>query len=256
MRNLTFGYGYASEIATASATTTAAGNYAAENAIALARGDTWKASGTSAGRLILDFGSPVTPTFLGLANCNWSGWGTTKLQHSPDGAAWTDFLTLSGLPSVDSVQDWAAILAAAPAKQFWCLYWAAPSAAPEVGVFYLGTALTLTKNPSYPMTREFVFNVARDRSEGAVVQAEQTARTLTRFDMVWSTLTATLRDEIETVVLAVDGPLEPFWLIPIDESGSSTSGRAYLGRHEAFSIAARRRYIDTYEIGFSFLEEV
>lgn len=256
MRNLVFGYGYSSEGATGSATLTASG-YSATNVVDLARGTTWLSSGTTASqKLILDLGSAKTPTFLGLANCNWSVWGTTKLRHSPDGATWTDFLTLSGLPSVDSVQDWAAILTAAPSRQWWCLEWAAPSAAPEVGVFYLGTAVTLTKNPSYPTIDEDVYGVARESSEGGVVVAEELHRRLARFDLVWDPCDSTERDEILTVIRSEGGPLRPFWMIPIDESGSSSSGRAYLVRYAPTTQAVRRRFLNTYSLGLPLLEEV
>lgn len=255
MRNIVLGTGYLSDLAAASAVSTASG-YDPKNAVSLARGTTWKAGGTSGERLILNTGSAIAPTFLGIANANWSAWGTTKLQHSTDGSTWVDFLTLSSLPSVDALHDYFSKLTAAPSRSWWALYWASPSAAPEVGVFYLGTYTELTKNPAYGAVREPIFNVARRASEGRVIVAEKTARILTRFILSWPTNTAAESDQIENLILGEDGPLRPFWYVPIDESGSSTAGRAYLVRYEPLTLAIRRRFQSRYELGLTLLEEV
>lgn len=257
MRNIILGGAYLSEGASASANGTAAG-YAAANAVALDRGSTWKADGTSSEWLALDLGSAKTPTFLGIANANFTKWTSAKLQHSSDGSAWTDFLDpLPSLPAVDSTQDYWVTLTAAPSRQHWRIFFTTVTAAPELALFYLGTQTLLSKNPAYgEAVEEDVFNVAREKSEGEVLVAEETARRLARFDYVWPTQTAAERDEIRDFIRIEGGPLRPFFFVPIDESGSSTAGRAYLVRYEPLSLAVRRKFHARYSMGFSLLEEV
>lgn len=256
MRNIVLGTGYLGGYATPSATSTASG-YAAANTATLARGTTWKAGASGAQKLIFDLGTTFTPTFLGIANANWSAFGANaRLQYSSDGSSWTTQYTFASLPSTDYLEDYFAILAAAPARRYWALDFPSSTAAVEVGVFYLGYQTTLSKNPNYGATEEDVYNVEMDRSEGRVVVSDKAARRLTRFEMAWERGTSSMRDEIRSLIRGEEGPLRPFWFVPIDESGSSQAGRAYLGRYVPLSFPVRRKFLDRYEYGLSFLEEV
>ena len=256
MRNIVLGYGSLQGAASATATSTAAG-YQPANPTTLARGTTWKAGASGDQSLVYEFGSAITPTFLGVANANWSKFGAgARLRHSNDGVSWTNYYTLASLPSTDFLEDFFAILTAAPARPWWSLQFPASSAAVEIGIFYLGYQLTLAKNPSYGAIEEDVYNVELDRSEGRVVVADRAARRLSRFEMAWERGKVTDRDEVRTILRGEDGPRRPFWFVPIDESGSSTAGRGYIGRMVPLSFPVRRKFFDRYEYGLNFLEEV
>ncbi len=258
MVNARFGYGYLSGSATGSADSTASG-YDAANAVALDRGTTWLSGGTSDQRLILNCGSAVTPTFLGIAGGNWSVWGTVTFQYSTTGLAgsWTTQQTLSGLGArTDSIEDYYEKVTAAPSKQFWCLHWSAPSAAPEVACFYLGTLATLTENYAFPAEEQDVFNVDTQTTEGKVVMAEETARRLARWPLLWDVVTSTTRDTLRTIVRSEGGPKRPFWFAPVDESTSNDYGLAYLVRYEPSILSMKRPYTGIYEVALPLLEEV
>ena len=259
MVNARFGYAYLSSTATASATLTASG-YAASNAVALDRGTTWKSSGTTASQqLILNMGAAITPTFFAVAGGNYSGWGTTLLRYSSTGlaASWTTINTLAGLGSLtDSTQDYYEKVTSAPSRQYWCLEWSAPSAAPEVAIFYLGTLATLTENYAFPETQEDVYNVDIQQSEGKVIVAEQTARLLTRWPLLWDVVSSTTKGTLQTIVQSEGGPKRPFWFVPIDESTSNDYGRAYFIRYQNPSMAFKRAFTGIYEVAVPLLEEV
>lgn len=250
-------YGYASSGATASADTTASG-YDAANAVEIERATGWKASGTSAGRLILHAGSAITPTGLGICGGNYSAWGTVTLQHSTDGSSWTTFATLSSLPSVDSSQDYYLDFVAAGltpvAKAWWALRWAAPSAAPELSVFYLGTLVTLLDSPDLPYNEGPVYGINLKESEGRIVNSERVARRRMRFNPTWDVLSA-VKDQLLTLTDSEDGPHRPFFWVPMDESGSSTAGRAYLVRYQPLELPIQRLY-GHYVLALPMLEEV
>lgn len=249
-----FLYGYSSSGATMSATVTGAG-YDAANAVALDRGTTWKGSGTSAQRLIMHTGSAISPSGLGISAGNYSVWGTTVLQHSTDGVTWTTYATLTVSGLTDSVQDYFDTLTPI-SKSWWCLYWAAPSAAPEVGIFYLGTLTTIADNYVHPFDESDVYGVDVQTSEGRVIVAEQVARRRNRFLLDFGNTTTAVRDSVRTIIQSEGGPLRPFYFVPIDESGSSTEGRAYFVRYEPAAFGMRRIFTNVHEFSLPLLEEV
>lgn len=251
-------YGYASSGATMTADYTATG-YAAENAVALDRGTSWKSSGTADQRLILHAGSSITPTGLAVSAGNYSGWGTTTLEYSTTGLAgsWTSQTTLTGIGSrTDSIEDYYIKLTGAPAKPYWALHWAAPSAAPEVAVFYLGTLTTLADNYDFPSEGSDVFGVDVQTSEGQVVVTERVARYRERFLLKFGVTTLSMRDTVRTILKTENGPLRPFYFAPIDESTTNDYGRAYLVRFEPMAFGWRRLYSDPTEFSVPLLEEV
>lgn len=255
-----FGYGNLSGTGTASADYTAAG-YDAANVVALDRGTTWLSSGTADQRLIVNCGAAITPTFLGLAGGNWSGWGTVTLQYSSTGLAgsWTTQQTLAGLGSrTDSVEDYYEKVTSAPARQYWCLHWSASSSAPEVALFYLGTLATLIENYGFPGDERDVYNVDVQQSEGKVIMAEQVARRLAAWVLGWSPTLSTVRDQVRTIIQSEGGPKRPFWFVPVDESTSNDYGRAYLVRYQNPSFAMKRPLSTTeiYDFVVPLLEEV
>ena len=254
--NARLGYGYLTDGATASATVTASG-YSASNAVVLDRSTSWKGTGTSAQRLMLNTPSAITPTFLGICGGNYSVWGTTVLQRSDDGVTWTNYLTLTGHASrTDTVQDYFEDLTAAPTKSWWCLYWAAPTAAPEVAVFYLGTVAILTDNYSFPVKEMDVYNVDVQSTEGRILQREQVARRLVRWVLTWTVISSTLKETIRTIIQSEGGNLRPFWFVPADETTSNTYGRAYLVGYEPPAFGIDRAFTEIYEVVLPLLEEV
>jgi hypothetical protein len=249
-------YGYSSNGASGSATVTAAG-YDADNSVALDRGTTWKGVGTSAQRLILHTGAAIAPTALAIAGGNYSVWGTTVLQHSTDGSSWTTLDTLLGLGSLtDSVQDYYWKISSPTSKSWWCLYWSAPSAAPEVALFYLGTLATMIENYSFPTEERDVYNVDIQQTEGKVIVGEQTARYLMLWVLGWTPTISTVRDQVRAIIQSEGGPLRPFWFVPVDESTSNDYGRAYLVRYQTSTFAIRREFTGIYEFVVTLLEEV
>lgn len=227
-KNVQFGYAYLSENATAAASTTAS-NYDAQNVVQVDRAVSWKAGGTSSEWVRLDLGSAKTPTFLGIVGGNWSAWTSVKLQHSPDGSAWTDFLTLSSLPS-DSSYDYFALLTAAPSRQYWRLFFTTVSAAPQLECFYLGTAVELTWNPP-GQDEDDDFNVHEDEAASGAISAEEFGRRRTTFRMPFAYRPRAHRDQFRTVLRAEGGSKRPFFYVPRDDSGSGAAGQAFLVRH-------------------------
>lgn len=255
MVNLRLLGGYMTKNATATADFTAAG-YFASNAVNLERNVTWKSSGTGAAQLLkLNTTASITPTGLGIANGNYSKWGTTKLRHSTDGSSWTDFLTLSGFPA-DGL-DYYTKLTGAPSKAWWALQFGSPSAAPEVGIFYLGELTTLLRNPSYPMQTYDVWTSELDDSEGLITVAEDLAsRDLIAADLTWRKTPQSVVTQIRTFMQGERGNRRPFFYVPIDEAGSNDYGRAYVVRARAKRLAANRLHTDPSEIGFTVEEQV
>lgn len=253
-KNIRFGYGYLSENAAATADSTASG-YDPLDAVALERAIGWKSGGTSSQRLKFHMASAITPTFLGIAAGNYSAWGTVNLQHSSDGSAWTTIgLALSNFPSTDSSQDYFSEIAAAPSRAWWALQWTGPSAAPEVGVFYLGTKVELAANDDVPGTEIDVYGVDERDTAGGIKRRNQVHRRLRR-DVLAFGQNSTFRDSVRDVIRGEGGPLRPFWYVPLDESTSNTSGRAYLVGYEAPTLEVKRRF-SKYGFTVPLLEEV
>ncbi len=260
MVNARFLYGNLAGDAAATASvgsgTATAATYDPQNVTALDRDTTWLAGSTTTPRLILHTGAAITPQALAIAAGNYSVWGTTKLQHSTDGVTWTDFLTLASLPSVDTIQDYFAELTAAPSKSWWALYWAAPSAAPEVAIFYLATLATVAESYNYPTEEQDVFNVDLQVAENRGIVGEEVARYIVRFLWDWAETTSTTKELIRTIIRACGGPKTPLFIVPVDESGSSTAGRCYLVRYQTTVLALKRLFVDPFDLSAAFLEEV
>lgn len=252
-------YGYLSDGATATADSTASGDYDPSNAVALERATLWRAGGTGTQRLLLHAGSAIAPSGLAICGGNYSAWGTTKLEYSDTGLAgsWTTQLTLSGLGSLsDSAQDYFAKLTSAPSKAWWSLLWSAPSAAPELSVFYLGTLVTLAEAQTYPIKDGPVFGVNMKESEGRIVNAEQVARTRMRFNPMFEQCGVTLEAQILALLMSEGGPLRPYFWVPMDESGSNDYGRAYLVRYQGMEFIPERIFADPWNTALPMLEEV
>ncbi len=254
-RNIRLLGGYLTKDAVATADTTVTG-YDAKNAVVLDRNTTWKATNTSAVRLKYHTAAFITPTGLGIAMSNWSAYGTCKLQHSTDGASWTDFFTLTGLPPTDYDNDYFAKLTSAPSKEWWALYWAAPSAAPEVGLFYLGALTELARNDTYPRDEIDNWNTDLDKSEGGILVAEDTSRDTFSVDMNWKHSLPAERDTFRAFLATERGPRRPFFFALQDETGSTDAGRAYLMRARAPQLVSTRRAIRTWGYGVRLDEEV
>jgi hypothetical protein len=247
--------GYQSKNAVATATATAAG-YDPQNAVGLKRGSRWKGVGTSAQRLIIHTTAAIAPTALAIAAGNYSQWGTTKLQHGTDATTWTDFLTLSSLPSVDTLRDYYAALTSAPSKEWWALYWAAPSAAPEVGIFYLGAHTVLTYNPDIGMPNRYRFGVqSSDADDGSVV-AETWARRRLGLDMKWSVVETAAKNQLGDFLDGEGGSARPFWFVPRDDAAAVAAGRAYLVRKQGVEFEHDEIFTDLWDMNLSILEEV
>lgn len=242
---------YLSEGATAASTTGSASGYDVQSVVGLDRSVGWKAPSSATVRLSLNLGSAKTPTGVGLVGGNWSEWGTTLLRYSSDGSSWTTLLTLTGFPADEF--DFFSALAGAPSRQYWALEWSAPSAAPELAVFYLGLLTELHENPQLGMGNRDVYNVAEERAASGSIQAEEFGRRVERLVMAFTGTTAqrnTLRDFLRTE----RGPRRTFFYIPRDDSGSGTSGQALLGRCTA-EFGGEEEITGAWVYGFTFREE-
>lgn len=256
-----FLYGYMTEggVATVQASGSTASGYDPQNAVALDRVTSWKAGDTTAGqRLAIHCSSAITPTGLGICGGNWSQWGTVLLRYSDDGSSWSTLgSALGSLPSTDSTQDYYSTVSGASAHAWWGLEWSGPSAAPEVACFYLGTLTTLTESYHFPDEASDVYGVNLEQSEGRVIVSEEVARQRARFKLDFNvTASSTVRNEVRTILASEGGPLRPFYFVPIDESGSSTAGQAYLVRYEPLAFGWRRLHVNPYEFSVPLLEEV
>lgn len=248
--NVQFLYGWLSSTATATATSTATG-FAATNAVSLDRPSKWKANVATASSIQFDLGVPVLVSGVVIGNHNGTGWTGTKIQHSPDGVTWTDLVA----PTLTTGQDYY-FTGFSFTKQYWKVLTTSATAAMEIGVFYLGTQLTLSNNPSHPLKQSYVWNVARERSSSGAIVAEENGRRLLRVDMPFPSYASADLAQVDTLLLAESGPLRPFWYVPTDLAGAGTSGRAYLMRYEPLAFEWSWTSSLTYDFGLTLLEEV
>jgi hypothetical protein len=219
---------YLSDGATASSSTGSAAGYDPQAVVELERATGWKAPSTAAVRLILDLGSAKSPTGVGIVGGNYSAWGTTNLQHSPDGTTWTTSEALTGFPAdgLDYFADVASI-----SRRYWCLHWAAPSAAPEVDVFYLGTLTELPENPLLGAPGEDEDNVLEEKTTSGSINSEEFGRMVETLGLSWR-LTAANFATVRALFRA-ERRARPFFWVPRDDSGSGASGQAYLVRQSS-----------------------
>lgn len=243
--------GYKSELASATASATASG-YDVDNVVTLDRTAVWVGVGTSGGSVVLDLGSAKAVSGFGLANHNAQTWTGGILQRSPDNAVWTTVATLSGAAAD---QDYYQTFSSAT-YQYWKLLCTSSTAAMQVGVFYLGTATTLTYNPDLNPTGEDVYQIERAKSQSGVVIAEQWGRRICRFDMDWSIHETAAFTETRDFLRTEGGPLRPFFYVPRADSSSPTSGQAFLVRLLDGSFRHKEVIAGYWNWGVSLLEEV
>ena len=242
--------GYHSENGTATASSTATG-YDAANVVPLDRPTKWKSNVTTASWIEIDCGSAVAVTGACIANHNGGGWSGAEVQYY-DGATWQTALALSGLSS--TADHYATF--SVQTRQRWRIYTSGATAAMEVGVFYLGTATTLSKNPSYGSTEGDVFNVESARATSGAIVSEKYGRRIARFELPFDRENSTLKGEIRDFIREEDGPLRPFFYVPADESGSSVQGVAYMVRMDSLSLVHTRLFNNVYQTKLVLLEEV
>lgn len=218
---------YLSDLATATASSTAAG-YDPANAVVLDRSSLWVAGGTTSVTLTLNLGASQSVSAIGIANHNGSGWTTVTIRKSTDNFAANDVLveTLTGMVTGE---DYFKTFAAA-SSQYWRLSIASATAAPQVGIFYLGTPTTLTYNPWIGQDHDDAYNVEKATAQSGAIVAEQWGRRVIESAMRWDVVETAAKDQLRDFLRAEGGPLRPFWYVPRDDSGSGTSGRAYLVR--------------------------
>lgn len=228
---------YLSDGATAASSTGSASGYDVQAVVEIERATGWKAPSTAAVRLSLNLGTAKSPSGLGIVGGNYSAWGTTKLQHSPDGTTWTDAATLTGFPA-DALDYFSSVTAIA--RQHWALYWAAPTAAPELDVFYLGTLTELPENPLLgSATADDEDNVSEEKATSGAIHAEEFGRMVETLGLGWDLTLANFL--VVRGLFRTERRLRPFFWIPRDDVGSGVSGQAFLVRQ-----AARFRWEEVY----------
>ncbi len=121
-------------------------------------------------------------------------------------------------------------------------------------MFYLGSLVTLSDSPDLPYDEGPLYGVNLAASEGRVNNAERVARRRMKFLPTWDVLSA-VKDQLLALTDSEDGPLRPYFWIPMDESGSSVAGRAYLVRYNEGENLVRRLY-GHYVLGLPMTEEV
>jgi hypothetical protein len=242
---------YLSDLATATASSTAAG-YDVKNAVILDRSSVWKAGGTSSVTLTLDLGSAVSVSAACIANHNGSGWTTPKLRRSSDNVTYTD---VAALTSITTGEDYYTTFGAI-SYRYWRIEIASASAAPQVGIFYLGTATTLTDNPWIGQGNADVYNVERASAQSGAIVAEQWGRRLIQTKMEWGIATTAAKDQLRDFLRTEGGPLRPFWYVPREDATTPTYGRAYLVRMQDGSFQTQEVFGGLHSMGVTLLEEV
>lgn len=244
---------YLSDLAGATASSTAAG-YDPANAVILDRNSLWVAGGTTSVTLTFDLGSAVSVSAVAIANHNGSGWTTAKLQSSTDNfsAVTTDVVTLTGITTgEDYFQTFGA-----SSRQYWRISIASATAAPQVGIFYLGTPTTLTDNPWIGQENDDVYNVEKATAQSGAIVAEQWGRRIIRTGMSWGVVTTAIKDQLRDFLRTEGGPLRPFWYVPRDDATSNAYGRAYLVRLEDHGFKTQEIFAGLWSMAAALKEEV
>lgn len=217
--------GFLSDLASTSASSTASG-YDSDNVVMLDRTSLWKASASGAASITLDLGSAKTVSAIGLANHNGGAWTGGKLERSSDNSNWT---TVVSFTSMVTGEDYFHTFTGA-SYQYWKVSVTGSTAAMQIGVFYLGTPITLTYNPWVGQSTEDVYNVETATAQSGQTVTEEWGRRLLRTSMAWDVVETTAKDQVRDFLRTEGGPLRPFWYVPRDDSTSNVYGRAYLVR--------------------------
>jgi hypothetical protein len=244
---------YLSDLASATASSTAAG-YDAANAVVLDRSSLWVAGGTTSVTLTYNLGSAQSVSAIAIANHNASGWSTVTIRKSTDNFAANDVLveTLTGMVTGE---DYFKTFAAA-SSQYWRLSIASATAAPQVGIFYLGTPTTLTYNPWIGQENDDVYNVEKTIAQSGAVVAEQWGRRLIRTAMRWDVVETAAYTQLRDFLRTEGGPLRPFWYVPRDDATSNAYGRCYIVRAEEGSFRAQEIFGGLWSMSLAIKEEV
>jgi hypothetical protein len=245
---------YKSDLASASATSTAAG-YDVDNVVVLDRNSIWVAGGTGAINLTLDLGSAKSVSAVGIANHNGHLWTGGVLRASTDNfAASNDLIaTFSGM--ADGSDYYHAFNSAS--YQYWRIATTSSTSAMQVGIFYLGLSTVLTQNPDIGMATEDVYNVERAVAQSGAIVAEQWGRRLLRPNLVWSSgVTTAAKDELRDFLRTEGGPLRPFWYVPLETSTTPVNGRGYLVRLVPNTFRTVEIFTGLWGMAAELLEEV
>jgi len=118
--------------------------------------------------------------------------------------------------------------------RYWRLQMTSVGAtAPQVGEFYLGTALTLANNPDVGLPGADVPQTFVSRSISGRKIVKKTGRTTRREEMTFTALSAAEWANLNTVHTAQNGNWKPLFYVPWN-SGTPTEGPAFFSRIERY----------------------
>ena len=245
---------FLSDLATATATSTAAG-YDVDNVVGLDRTAVWIAGGTGAINLTLDLGSAETVSAVCIANHNGHLWTGGALHASTDNFGASD-VTVATFSGMASGEDYYHVFSGVSYRYWRIVTTGSSPSAMQVGIFYLGLSTELTLNPWIGAESEDVYNVERATAQSGAIVAEQWGRRLIRESMRWDVVATAVKDQLRDFLRIEGGSLRPFWYIPRADSSSPVSGRAYLVRMELGGFKVQEIFSGLWSMALAFREEV
>jgi hypothetical protein len=220
--------------AAATASTEATG-FPVENAVDMNRGSQWKTTTSGTHQLTVDLGSSPTLSGLGVANHNLGtldgGGYTITLRGSTDNFSVSNDIVKT--LTVANDDDYFATFTPTSSYRYWRLQADTGSGtAMEVGVFYLGTAITLDNNPDTGTGFADVptAQVLQSQSISGLAVVKKVGRITRQFSMTFSNRLTAEWTDMETIFDTQDGPYKALFYVPRDDSASPTEGNAFYCR--------------------------
>ena len=253
--NVRFIYGHFTDAVTVTASTEDA-DFPAENAVDLNRRTQWKATDEAAETLTVDLGAATLVTGLFVGNHNMKALiddsGVCQLRGSTDDFSASDVLVKALVPTNDD--DYYATFS--NTFRYWRLSLdnTGGTLLPEIGVFYLGTAITLDNNPDvgmddFPGSTDIV---SRSLSGAKVVK--QLGRFTYETRAIFRDRVTAERTDALTLYERQTRHKPPAY-IPRDDSASPTEGNARYVRFQDPRLPNREVFTDTWDFQLNFSEE-
>jgi hypothetical protein len=222
------------------------------------RGTIWKATATGTQWVRVDLGAAYPITGLGIANHNLNAIaGAKTLRASTDNFVGSDVSIATLAPTATATDtDYYHSFTSASYR-----YWEVRIGVgggdpfPFIGEVFLGTIVAATINQDIGFEDGYTWPQRFAEGEDGALHVNVTGRRVITASMEWGVSQIAAMQVLEQVQLWGQGRGNPYFYIPLQSTGGTAYGRAYMVRNAGPSWSRTAIFTDVYDFGFQFQED-